>query len=168
LIQVYRKAVQDEGIDVLSDPSEFDNWIKAIFDCVQENLIIAEAPENIDHIRIMSLHSSKGLSAKFVILCSMIDQLVGAVDQEIEPEFAPYHVEEQRRLFYVAITRCKSSSDNPGRLIISSFLSIYGIDALKMGIPTQKPKAYLDVLSTRFIKDFGLTSPQPVIGGSIS
>ncbi|QTQ12777.1 hypothetical protein HRI96_11555 [Treponema parvum] len=66
--------------------------------------------------------------------------------------------------FYVAITRVKSSEhDYPGRLIISSYIWIHGIEALKMGL-SANPKKYLPVSSTRFINDFGCTAPRTILG----
>lgn len=114
----------------------------------------------------MSLHASKGLSAKFVVLCSMIDHLMPFLPSDLTKEEVTHQIQEQRRLFYVAITRCKASKEYSGRLIISSFMSIFGLDAVRMGIPTN-PKFQLGVSSTRYLKEFGLTAPTPILGDTI-
>lgn len=167
LNQLYKKAVSDIGIEDLADPSEFDNWFKKVFACIQESIALPDSPEDIDHIRVMSLHSSKGLSAKFVVLCSMIDHLMPFIPSDVPKDLTAREIEEQRRLFYVAITRCKASNDYPGRLIVSSFLSIYGLDAVRMGINVSNVKNQVPVQSTRFLKDFGRSAPTPILGSSL-
>ena len=114
----------------------------------------------------MSLHSSKGLSAKFVIMCSMIDHLIPYIPEKIEKKDIKKVIEEQRRLFYVAMTRCKSNDIYDGRLIISSFVSIYGLDAIKMGIKCRHDKT-LNVMATRYLNDMRKTAPKPINGNTL-
>jgi len=167
LNQLYKNAVNEIGLNELKDdPNIFEDWFGRVFSNLQENIALPEPPGDIDHIRIMSLHASKGLSAKFVILCSMIDNLMPFVPADAEPQEKKQIIEEQRRLFYVAITRCKAGNDYTGRLIISSFLSIYGVEASRMGI-SANPRTYLSVLSTRFLKEFGETAPKSILGQSL-
>lgn len=167
LNQLYKNAIEEIGTEVIeTDPNEFENWFKEIFSTLQESIAMPDSPEDIDHIRIMSLHASKGLSAKFVVLCSMIDHLMPFLPNELSKEEVIHQIQEQRRLFYVAITRCKASKEYAGRLIISSFMSIFGLDAVRMGIPTN-PKFQLGVSSTRYLKEFGLTAPKPILGDTL-
>jgi superfamily I DNA/RNA helicase len=168
LNQLYKKAVEEVGTEkIVTDPSEFGDWFNEVFSALQESIALPDAPEDIDHIRIMSLHSSKGLSAKLVILCSMIDHLMPFIPDGLEDDEERNSINEQRRLFYVAITRCKASNEYPGRLIISSFLSIFGLDAVRMGI-SANPKVQLRVSSTRFMKEFGTTAPTPILGDRLT
>lgn len=167
LNQLYKNAIEEIGTEAIeTDPAEFENWFKKIFSSLQESIALPDSPEDIDHIRIMSLHASKGLSAKFVVLCSMIDHLMPFLPSDLTKEEVAHQIQEQRRLFYVAITRCKASKEYSGRLIISSFMSIFGLDAVRMGIPTN-PKFQLGVSSTRYLKEFGLTAPTPILGDTI-
>lgn len=164
LNQLYKKAIAEVGTEeLLANPEIFNEWFGRAFAILQESIALPDSPENIDHIRVMSLHASKGLSAKFVVLCSMIDHLMPYLSDDLEGEELQHQIQEQRRLFYVAITRCKSSDDYPGRLIISSFLSISGLEAVRMGIKAD-PKRDLTVSSTRYLKDFGRTAPAPILG----
>ena len=163
LDQVYRTSIEEIGIDKLEDPDNFQEWFKEVMDLILTTIALPNTPDDLDHIRIMSLHSSKGLSAKFVILTSMIDQLMPFIPNRDNAEEVRLSVEEARRLFYVAITRCKASKDYDGRLIISSFLSIPGLEALRMGIPAN-PKNFLRTRSTRFITDFGNVAPAAIRG----
>lgn len=118
-------------------------------------------PQNIteqDHVRIMSLHSSKGLSAKFVVIMSCIDNLLPKIDLTVTEGEQRLQLEEQRRLFYVAITRCKSSTNYPGTLVISSFVGLPGNEALQIGIPAH-PGLQRRVRASRFISEFEETAP---------
>ncbi|HTK21672.1 MAG TPA: ATP-dependent helicase [Mucilaginibacter sp.] len=164
--QIYKAAVAEiEDADLTTDEG-YSKWLHSFFNTFQELIVMPEIPENIDHIRIMSLHASKGLSAKLVIMPSMIDNLMPFVRPELTSDQQAAMIEEQRRLFYVAITRCKSSEEFDGRLIISSFLSIRGVEAARMGIPAN-PKPDLRTRSTRFLREFGTTAPNPVPGETL-
>ena len=86
---------------------------RGVRDAVLDEVFSPEAAASSDRVRIMSLHAAKGLSAKLVIIMSAINGLIPLEGKDIE---------EQRRLFYVAITRCKGSKDEyPGMVVISSF-----------------------------------------------
>lgn len=121
-------------------------------------------PQNVtehDHVRIMSLHASKGLSAKFVVIMSCIDNLLPRIVPDATVEERRIQLEEQRRLFYVAITRCKSSSDYPGTLVISSFVGLPGNEALQINIPSS-PASWRSVRASRFISEFQETAPETI------
>lgn len=163
LDQVYRSVVEEIGTEKLEKIENFQDWLKEIMDLLLTTIALPTTPEDIDHVRIMSLHSSKGLSAKLVILTSMIDTLIPFLPNTTDSDIIAKANQEARRLFYVAITRCKASSDYDGRLIISSFLSIPGIEGARMGIRAN-PKATLRTRTTRFVSDFGTVSPKPIRG----
>jgi superfamily I DNA/RNA helicase len=160
--------------DILSDnPCEdkdneeyVSDWIKTIISKLAESLATPDSPENIEEVRIMSLHSSKGLSAKYVIMISMIDELmpfISADDNTNEQQI----IEEQRRLFYVAMTRCKSSENEyPGRLIISSFIWLNDTIAKKIGLKKANGKER-QMQATRFLDDFGKIKPKSVLGSTL-
>ena len=162
--QIYRNVINEIGFEVLEEDSDkFQEWFAEVMDSILVTIALPDSPDNIDHIRIMSLHSSKGLSAKLVILTSMIDPLIPFLPKTEDKNIIDLAIQEARRLFYVAITRCKSSDDYDGRLIISSFLSIPGIEALRMGV-SANPKGNLRTRTTRYVSDFGQISPQPIRG----
>ncbi|HUW06824.1 MAG TPA: ATP-dependent helicase [Williamwhitmania sp.] len=167
LDQVYRNIVNEIGTESIEENIDnFNNWFKEVLNKMIETIALPDTPENIDHARIMSLHSSKGLSAKLVILTSMIDSLIPFLPYTLEQNQREPIIQEARRLFYVAITRCKSSDDYDGRLIISSFLSIPGVEALQMGV-SANPKNDLRTRTTRFVSDFGRISPRPKRGDEL-
>ena len=145
------------------DEDYFSDWIKKVIIKLLEGIALPDSPEDIDHVRIMSLHTSKGLNAKFVIMASMIDELMPYFSKDNIDDIQEI-IEEQRRLFYVAMTRCKSSENEyPGRLIISSFVCMSGIDALKIGIKAN-PKQQKQTQATRFLDDFGRLKPRTIFG----
>ncbi|MBG52191.1 MAG: hypothetical protein CML99_07205 [Rhodobiaceae bacterium] len=108
----------------------------------------------------MSLQASKGLSAKFVIVCSQVEELIPGND------FSESNIQEQRRLFYVAITRCKAAEEFPGRFLISSFLELLVQAARRMGIPS-KDGASRRVSASRYLADLGQNAPAAVRGETL-
>jgi superfamily I DNA/RNA helicase len=66
-----------------------------------------ELPEAGEVARVMSLHKSKGLTSKVVVVAGCIQGLVPGLQDRGTPDEQAAHEREQRRLFYVAITRCK-------------------------------------------------------------
>ncbi|MBL6756473.1 MAG: UvrD-helicase domain-containing protein [Planctomycetes bacterium] len=75
-----------------------------------------------DRVKLMTLHACKGLEFPFVVIAGAEDELLPherAVDEAQEPDTA---IEEERRLFYVGITRAMK------RLLIThtTFRSFYG------------------------------------------
>ena len=163
IINLYQSILLESPLETTDDEDYFSDWIIKIVLKLTDGIALPDSPENIDHVRIMSLHSSKGLNAKFVIMISMIDELIPFFSDKNHDD-AQLILEEQRRLFYVAMTRCKSSENEyPGRLIISSFTWLPGIEALKIGI-NANPKKNKQMQTTRFLNDFGRLKPRVVYG----
>jgi len=97
-------------------------------------------------VRVMTCHSAKGLSGELVIVASCVDGLIPRISNDNDQHI----LDEQRRLFYVALTRCKYTPDGfPGRLIISSFTSIKNGQKLSLGIKVKKQ----GVNASRFLMD---------------
>jgi len=71
-----------------------------------------------DAVRIMTVHSAKGLEFKYVFLINLVSrkfpsdqkrdpiEIPEALIKEVLPE-GDFHIQEERRLFYVALTRAK-------------------------------------------------------------
>ena len=80
-----------------------------------------EVPDEIKDVRIMSLHKSKGLSAPVTFVCGCVQ---GLLPRQPDPDKSlaeqKAEAKEQRRLFYVGITRVKAEKghNKPGTLII--------------------------------------------------
>ncbi len=73
-----------------------------------------------DMVRIMTVHAAKGLEFSYVFIVDLVDKrfptiargeeipLPDALTKEILPDGGDVHLEEERRLFYVAMTRAKN------------------------------------------------------------
>ncbi|OGF31516.1 hypothetical protein A2533_04055 [Candidatus Falkowbacteria bacterium RIFOXYD2_FULL_35_9] len=104
--------------------------------------------EGPDMVRIMTVHTAKGLEFKYVFIVNLVDRKFPS-DERSEPILIPttlikesintgdFHLEEERRLFYVAMTRAKiglffTSAENYGgsrKKKISRFLIELGYDS---------------------------------------
>lgn len=98
--------------------------IQSFFDKVRDRIISPEVTQDEGYVRIMSLHKSKGLTAKAVIVLGCVSGLIPFIkdkDDLLEAgdtaEIERQH-EENRRLFFVAITRAKKY------LMFSSFRDV--------------------------------------------
>lgn len=127
-----------------------------------------EIPTEIADVRIMSLHKSKGLSAPVTIIAGCVQGLLPrpAVDGSTPAERAQ-HLEEQRRLFYVGITRVKAAPQEgkPGTLILTYSQQMPVRDALSVGItPAQQQYGQAILHASQFIRELGPTAPAPIAG----
>ncbi|NUM79264.1 ATP-binding domain-containing protein [bacterium] len=100
----------------------------------------------------MSLHKSKGLTSKVTIVAGCIQGLIPMIDDTAD-------LLEQRRLFYVAITRAKEI------LLLSSFQKIerdlaHNIGAKIIG----RGGAYGDTISSEFLGQLGPETPTMMKG----
>ena len=157
------RSILIEAVNESEEEQEngLEAWLQKIYSYIVERVSFPENTSERDHVRIMSLHASKGLSAKYVVVMSAIDELIPRLDKESDISLDK-QLEEQRRLFYVAITRCKSSDVGyAGTLIISSFVGLPGSEALAINI-LASPYNWRSVSASRFIRDFGETAPATV------
>ncbi len=96
-----------------------------------------EIPLEVTEVRIMSLHKSKGISSPIVIIAGCVN---GLMPRNYDPATSTVtrveYEEEQRRLFYVGITRVKAkpSEDKVGTLILTSSCQIDVALAYQYGI----------------------------------
>ncbi len=125
-----------------------------------------EIPTKIEDVRIMSLHKSKGLSAPVTIIAGCVQGLLPRrPDDEYTPTKKAQHQEEQRRLFYVGITRVKAvpKDSKPGTLILTYCQKMPYKDAMKANIKpayTQRDGS-VKLHASQFIKELGRRRLQP-------
>jgi DNA helicase-2/ATP-dependent DNA helicase PcrA len=118
-----------------------------------------EMPEKANFVRIMSLQKSKGLTSKVVIVLGCVAGLIPFVDSKETPEEQAKILCEQRRLFYVAMTRPTQI------LVLSSFATIDRHFAYKIGATTRvglTPEAR--TIASPFLGELGATTPAAKIG----
>ena len=78
-----------------------------LLDLIRTEITQPEMPSEGDFVRLMSLHKSKGLSSRVTIIVGCIHGLIPFVDTDLAPGDQLAHLQEQRRLFYVAMTRAR-------------------------------------------------------------
>jgi superfamily I DNA/RNA helicase len=130
-----------------------------ILEELRTNITQPEMPIDVDYVRIMSLHKSKGLTADLVVICGCIDGLIPFRDKNLCGNERKKSLEEQRRLFYVSITRTTNI------LVISSILNLPRDLAYKMGACVRgRDTRYAGTISSPFISELGADLPQPTRG----
>jgi len=127
-----------------------------------------EIPSDIEDVRIMSLHKSKGLSAPVTIIAGCVEGLLPKQPDSTLPRAEQIaNVEEQRRLFYVGISRVKSSppEGKPGKLILTYSQEMLLSDAMAAGIkPAAVKYGKATLLASRFIGEMKPAAPAPIVG----
>jgi hypothetical protein len=114
-----------------------------------------ETPTDVDFVRVMSLHKSKGLTAKVVVVMGCIEGMIPRIDYDEPLAEQNRSLEEQRRLFYVALTRTTET------LILSSVTYIPMQSAFQMGLGINAGQA------SRFMGELGPTRPAAIIGQAL-
>lgn len=121
-----------------------------------------ELPTDVDYVRVMSLHKSKGLTADLVIVAGCVKGCLPRIPDKVAQREEQRSLEEQRRLFYVAITRARKT------VILSSVLKIPRNDAYRMGLTVRGRNAHhAQTIASRFLSELGSGCPKPVLGKSI-
>jgi superfamily I DNA/RNA helicase len=127
-----------------------------------------EIPTEVEDVRIMSLHKSKGLSAPITIIAGCIQGLLPRpADDGSTPAERAQHLEEQRRLFYVGITRVKAvpQDGKPGTLILTYSQRMPLRDTHKFNItPAQRRYGEAILHASQFIRELGPSAPVPIAG----
>jgi DNA helicase-2/ATP-dependent DNA helicase PcrA len=132
---------------------------------IQEAVSQPEIPPDVEEVRIMSLHKSKGLSSPVVIIAGCVEGLLPtAPDPDLTPAENQAMLEEQRRLLFVGLTRVKAdpSINRPGILVLTSSRSMSLADAMQSGIrPARVQYGRAFVHTSRFIRELGPAAPEP-------
>ena len=118
----------------------------------EEGAVPADPDSGPEAIKVMTVHGAKGLEFEYVFIVNLVDrrfptterkeaiEIPDALVKEILPE-GDIHLEEERRLFYVAMTRAKTG-------LFFSWAQDYG------GARKKKP--------SRFLVEAGLVNGKPV------
>lgn len=120
-----------------------------------------ELPTDVDYVRVMSLHKSKGLTADVVAALGCIEGLIPTLTGETPAEQTA-SLEEQRRLFYVAITRTRRV------LILSSVTQLRRNLAYRMGAQVRGwNPIHAATIASRFLAELGPSRPAAVLGPTV-
>jgi len=130
LNQFFRKIEEFEKNNIDKSVKNFKEELELILEAGDEGALQIDLNEGPEAVKIMTVHGAKGLEFKYVFIVNLVDrrfptierkeniELPDALIKEIIPE-GDIHLQEERRLFYVAITRAKegvffTSAENYG------------------------------------------------------
>jgi superfamily I DNA/RNA helicase len=132
---------------------------KSLNDHLVTTLSQPELPVDVDYVRIMSLFKSKGLTSDVVVIVGVVQDLLPhppklkwTVNQKLKD------LEEQRRMFYVGLTRAKKE------LILSYFEQIDIQLGRKMRLPAEDSRSYISTKYSPFLPELGPSCPDPKRG----
>jgi DNA helicase-2/ATP-dependent DNA helicase PcrA len=150
LIQYYQELQTDDAYDrinniqqTLSDASLFlaDNPDLKIEDYLQQISLIADIDEKdmtLDKLKLMTVHASKGLEFSYVFIAGLEKGLFPFTRNEKTED----DIEEERRLFYVAITRA-----------MNDLFITFAKRRVRFGeFSNQPPSRFLDELDKKYIQ----------------
>ncbi len=176
LSQLYKKIQQFEESAPDSSVAAFVNLIDLELESSEQGALPRDE-DSYDTVKILTIHASKGLEWPYVFVVNMVDrrfptterkdaiELPDALIKEIIPE-GDMHLEEERRLCYVAVTRARdgmffTSADDYGgarKKKLSRFL--YELGIAKMEAPVARAK-----VSSAF-DDIEITTTVPITSAS--
>ncbi|RWA97592.1 3'-5' exonuclease [Mesorhizobium sp.] len=171
--QASTRDIRQLSIDILAamdeeDADEGDYDREEFLARLQEAINQPDIPSEVQDVRIMSLHKSKGLSAPVTIIAGCVQGLLPKrPDADIPAAQQTQEMEEQRRLFYVGITRVKAAPEvgKPGTLILTYSQSMMVATALAAGIaPAQMQYGIATLHASQFIGELGPAAPHPIAG----
>jgi superfamily I DNA/RNA helicase len=140
------------------------NTPQELFDAIYDTISRPEIPLEVADVRIMSLHKSKGLSSPYVFVVGCVEGLLPArPDANKSPAEQAAQLEEDRRLFYVGITRVKSSlPDRAGYLGLSYPQTMVSAEAFRSQIaPVAVRQGIAHLQASRFLGEMAPHLPQP-------
>lgn len=106
------------------EPADIATWLQSVSLLTDQDL---EKPEERDRVTMMTIHSAKGLEFKVVYIVGLEENLFPSAMNV----FNPRELEEERRLFYVALTRAGR------RVTLSYSLNRYRWGSLERGSPSR-------------------------------
>ncbi len=134
---------------------------EALLDLIQRGVTQPELPTDVDYVRVMSLHKAKGLTGDLVVVAGCNDGLIPAHAGGAAPAKQQVSLEEQRRLFYVAITRTRQT------LVLSTVTRLPRELAYRMRAPVGRGGRQTTAAApSRFLTEMGSALPPAVRGNS--
>jgi DNA helicase II / ATP-dependent DNA helicase PcrA len=152
------------AIQILEDDeSEDELTLREFVSDLSYAIAQPEIPSEIQEVRVMSLHKSKGLSSPATIIAACVEGVLPRRPDDALPDNEKLaDIEEQRRLFFVGITRVKASLANgePGRLFLTYSRRMSAADARQSGItPASFDYGEAVMHASRFLAQLGPAAP---------
>lgn len=164
LVEVFFPGGEDWAAPfrLLASRLEGDDFnAEALREALRVGVTQPELPTDVDYVRVMSLHKSKGLTADLVVVVGCIEGLIPFVMGGSVAE-RNRSLEEQRRLFYVAITRTTHT------LVLSSVTRLPRDLAHRMGALVRPAgRMYAHTIASQFLSELGSSRPAAVLGTTI-
>ena len=158
--------IREVALKVLEEVDEIDR-IKLLNE-MTSSITKPEVPTEVEEVRIMSLHKSKGLSSSVTIIAGCVEGLLPMrPDNSLSPQAKAAFIEEQRRLFYVGISRVKASPEGgqPGTLLLTYSQRMPLATAMGSGInPAGVNYGIANLNASRFVAELGPHAPAPNAG----
>lgn len=99
-------------------------------------------------LKVATLWGAKGMTAEHVYVIGLCNEALPGVRRDEYPGSDLDYLEEQRRLFYVSLTRSKRT------LVLSRATRIHASTAKKVGLPVKRVKGhYADLQMSDFLHD---------------
>ena len=146
--------LREIAIETLEEASDMETF----FERLKSKIAYPERGQG-NKIRIMSPLKSKGLTSKFVVVTTCIEGILPFRKPNAEEAEREDILKEQRRLFYVAITRCSKS------LVISSidFINRNFAQRNRINLPNNE-RWILPAVASKFIGELGPRAPMTLRG----
>jgi superfamily I DNA/RNA helicase len=132
--EIRMERVQRLGviIDILKE--EYGNYVE-ILTMLNDEMTNIKKESKENKVQLMTIHGSKGLEFEHVFIIGAVNGMIPALhgipdDLDKNEKFYNMNIEEERRLFYVAVTRAKD------KLVISSSKYIYRFGSVSEYEPT--------------------------------
>jgi superfamily I DNA/RNA helicase len=151
----------EEGFQAIRESAQLVNeeaGANTLLESLRTAATQPEMPTEGDFVRIMSLHKSKGLTSKVVIIAGCLDGLIPTIDTDEPLAIQQTQLEEQRRLFYVAMTRATDI------LTLSSAIRIERNLAYQIGVRVRGWGKNVPAISSRFLNELGAAAPAAKFG----
>jgi DNA helicase-2/ATP-dependent DNA helicase PcrA len=107
----------------------------------------------------MSLYKSKGLTARLVVIAGCVGGILPTVDSDDPPHEQERQRQEQRRLFYVGVTRATET------LVLNSSTQMLPAMAYTMRMPLLARQGADAILqASPLMAEFGPSAPAVILG----
>jgi ATP-dependent DNA helicase UvrD/PcrA len=149
--QFYKRVQSFENNNESAKVRDFLEFFKLEIESGEKGKLNSEIDEGPESVKIMTVHGSKGLEYKYVFIVGLVNQRFPSMERkekialpnELVKEILPggdVHLQEERRLFYVAMTRAKQG-------LYFTWAKDYG------GVRLKKPSKFLQELNLIKLED---------------
>ena len=134
--------------------------LSTVADAVRYGASQREVPLEAAEVRVMSMHASKGLTADLVVLAGLVEGIVPRIDGRLSDDEQEVQRQEQRRLFFVAMTRTTNI------LVFSSYSALDAATAHRLQVAQGRrlSPGLVRTFASSFLDELGAERPDAVSG----